>query len=245
MAEFGFEVFGQSGVLQASSEYITMGLSRSGRIVAPMTPLKGLDRVYGQHVWFSVTGTNPIPFIAPGSAFICRYIIKSGSTFFFGYDVDGVGVGSPFQYYVFDNMTPRGTIGIEVFNASGVLTFTSNRQPLRVVYAARPQGVLEGGKLYLGMTPPDPQTYAVLPAGSYAINSAYGRFGYQLYAGVYDGYFLAEQFACTSTGYRWSWLQVADLPGDSPAFDTRLRVNTYGYPFIMIIDTTRLPAMFA
>lgn len=244
MDDFGFEVYGQSGVLQASSLYITMGLSKAGRISSAMSPVKALDRVYGQHVWFTVLGTNPVPFIGPGSPFICRYVIKSGNSFTFGYDVDGVSPGQPFQYYVFDNMTPRGDFGIEVFNPSGVLTFTSNRQPLRVVFAARPSGVLDGGRLYLGMTPPDPQSYAVLPAGAYAINSAYGRFGYQLYAGVYDGYFLAEQFACTSTGYRWSWLQVADVPGDSPAFDTRLRVNTYGYPFVMIIDTTRLPTVF-
>lgn len=244
MAEFSFEVFGESGVLQASSNFITMGLSKAGRIISPMSPQKSLPRLYGEHVWFTVIGTNPIPFIAPGSPSICRYVIKSGNTFTFGYDVYSVGPNTPFQYYVFDNMTPRGNFGIEVFNEAGVLTFTSNRHPLRIVYAARPTGVLEGGKLYLGMTPPDPQSAAVLPPGTYAINSAYGRYGYQLYAGVYDGYFLAEHFACTSTGYQWSWFQVADAPSDSPAFDTRLRVNTYGNPFVLIIDAARLPSVF-
>lgn len=209
-----------------------------------MQPWRPLREIYGDHVWFTVGGVqNPIVFVGAGTSSLIRYIIRNGDSYTFGYDVAGLPPhGTGFQYYVFDNMKSFGTFGLELYNSAGAVTFNSNRPSLQVVHASVPAGMLAGGA-NVGVAIPVFREYGVLPSGKWAINAGYGRFGYQYIGGVGGGYVVAEQFGVTDTGFRWDWYAIPDSLGD-PAPDTRLFVDTYGYPYITLIDASRLPDWF-
>lgn len=181
----GLQVFNESGVELFDSNLVQYGLLKAGYLTfttwwpwyylrsaqldpndqdnyAPEDPPKS-------PIWtISVTGAiNPVAFCA-GQAILTGQSGVSGGTYTFYFQSV---VGNP-KIYIFDLMRDMGTgVGMQVFNESGVLTFTSEMPALNIVGTAMPEppaaGFQWGNEMRWG------QPYGPLTSGAYMNDRSY------------------------------------------------------------------------
>lgn len=179
----GLQVWNTDGVLLIDSSQMSMGLSKSGYITSE-TIFESGYRAYKQ-VAVQVYGSNPIVFfgVSPWQIGL-RKVSRSGRAWTFYYAVgQTIAPSLKIPYYVFDFMTPAGRVGLETYDETGRLTFTSGRAPMRVLRAVRlPRPSFSGGlfEAYQGSGGFNPQLQALgYPASSYAGNLSFPRLGFQ------------------------------------------------------------------
>lgn len=132
----GLQVINDSGVFQIDDTYKNLQLI-SKTAVTTMTQVASGSMSAGLYgYWYYdivvTSATNPVVALGGNASnwLIVGAVNISGGTWTFRVysdsDVD-------FTYYVFDVPTTSGSFGLEVFNSSGALQYTSGRYPFRPV----------------------------------------------------------------------------------------------------------------
>jgi hypothetical protein len=161
----GFQLVNAHGMVQVDESYVNLALVAKGVVSIPAGGIGGIHAAPQIHY----PGISPILCIRPVNTYaFIRRVMKSGSTYSYVINGGFAGAmnGSPlaetFSWYIFDRMSqvPASNSGLQVFNASGELTFSSNSRPMRVVTA--------------GQIPNAPlrTTPAVVNAGKYGVYAA-------------------------------------------------------------------------
>lgn len=132
----GFQTFTAEGVLQFDADLISYGYRGKGAATARKV-------VYSDYPYMEVAitvtaATYPLVFIRGERPAHLMYVTQSGTTWSFHYlTTDSFSDNTSsfvFDYYLFDRMTTGGTYGLELYNAAGQLTFTSNQPPLKLLH---------------------------------------------------------------------------------------------------------------
>jgi hypothetical protein len=131
----GFQAINDSGVYQIDDTYKNLQLITKASVTAMTQVNTGILYSGLTQYWYYdivvTSATNPVVALNGNATqwLIIGAVNISGGTWTFrvysNADVD-------FTYYVFDVPTVSGTVGLEVYNASGQLQFTSGRYPFRV-----------------------------------------------------------------------------------------------------------------
>ena len=141
----GLEVYNDSGVYQIDGSAPNYMLKASGSGTCNTAQTTGGRTRY--YTTIAVTSSEA-PLIALGNTshrMLVYAVSVSGSTWTFM--IVSSTNGATFNYYVFDkNVTPSGTVGLEVYNASGALLYKSGGKPLRIVGAGA--GTYASGRTY-------------------------------------------------------------------------------------------------
>lgn len=141
----GFEVYDSGGVLQASSEFFGYFCRKTG------TGVTGTS-VFGNTVPSEAVIAMPAGVVKPIVAIICGSALGlavAGAN----YRLSCAGpVGTAFTYYIFDraDALPASNNGLEIYNSTGEITFSSNFHPLVAMDALASPGAAES---YPGFTP--------------------------------------------------------------------------------------------
>lgn len=129
----GFQVIGDHGGIQIDENFYNMTLLAKGT-----TPYNPVD-ANGDVNWlipfqFSVSGaTTPIICFKTPKVVALATSVKSGSTFTYTGNVFSSDAGS-FSWYVFDRMpNVSNHAGLNVYDASGNITFNSDYVPMKIV----------------------------------------------------------------------------------------------------------------
>lgn len=132
----GFQSFTADGTLQFDADLTSYGYRHKGTATAQKV-------TYSNYPYMEVTvtvtaATYPLVFIRGERPVHLLYVTQSGTTWTFKYlTVDTFFDNTSsldFDYYAFDRMATGGTYGLELYNAAGQLTFTSNQPPLHLLY---------------------------------------------------------------------------------------------------------------
>lgn len=136
----GLQVTNDSGVFQIDDTYRNLQFISKTAVTAMTHVVSGsLSTGYIDYWYYDITvssATNPVVALASDDSnwIVVGAVNISGGTWTFRVysyaDAD-------FTYYVFDVPTASGTVGLEVFNSSGVLQYTSGRGPFRPVQLVR------------------------------------------------------------------------------------------------------------
>ena len=143
---FGFVAYNDSGTYQADDTYANYAITSSG------TGTFATDYSFANTIvscTITVTGVAPLIAYSCGSRMSQMTVSNSGSTWSFYMTSKVAANGSTFSYWIFDKAdqaTPSGTMGLEVFNASGVRVFHSHTKVLRV--AGIGAGTYTAGRTY-------------------------------------------------------------------------------------------------
>ena len=167
----GFQIVNANGIVQVDENYVNLGLVAKGTITIPAGGIGGM----AAPAQISFTGASPILCIRPVSTYaFIRSVTKLGNTFSYtvngGYS--GAGNTSPtaetFNWYIFDRMSQIAVTnyGIQIYNASGELTFNSSSNPMRIA------GVGQTPNAALSTAP---ATVSAAQAGIYAACISNGR----------------------------------------------------------------------
>lgn len=132
----GFQSFTADGALQFDANLTSYGYRQKGSATAQKV-------IYSNAPYMEVAvtvaaATYPLVFIRGERPVHLLYVTQSGGNWTFRYlTTDSFSDNTSsfsFDYYVFDRMATGGTYGLELYNAAGQLTFTSNQPPLRLLY---------------------------------------------------------------------------------------------------------------
>jgi len=217
---YGLEVKNEDDVLQIDETHLNYGFISSGTATCN-TFISSVSRLYRATVTVT-NGTNPVVAIhTDGNAIALSGIVTSGSTRTYYY----LGPqNAEFIYYVFDEY-PESTsgYGLQVFNASGDVTFNSNYPPMKVVgfgqFGLAQSETLPSGVYAAVME--KPEWYAF----TFEIQYPDGTWPYRsLYTGVSTTSTNVYQLGLTFEAYQSS-VEV-DIEG------------TVGSPNILVIDVT-------
>ena len=131
----GFQVYNDSGQLQVDSDSFLFYLVTKG------TETSVARGTFGNTTPSKIEVTVPKTYTNPMVAISCSSMIAEGgrtsdtNNYYFTYACAG-SVGTSFTYYVFQSYAAltTGNFGIEVYDASGKITFTTSQsKPLRII----------------------------------------------------------------------------------------------------------------
>lgn len=243
----GFQVYNEQGILQIDSSQICLSLTKSGYITHE-TPDGGPYAIrYGdKQIAISVAGENPIVFFGvSGCGTLLRRIARANGWWTFFYDVATWSGPLNIPYYVFDSVVPwAGGVGIETFDESGRLTFSSAMIPMRVLYVETvPPPVFANGLFhgYRGSNPFFSYFRRELAWGRYAGNISFPRVGFnaaQTEQTTVDD--VGEMFGVTSDSFTCNFGYIA-----RSSWGGAHQHGTFVYcripPTVTLIDTNGLP----
>lgn len=131
-----FQSFTADGTLQFDADLMSYGFRHKGSATAQKVTYSNYPYM---EVAVTVTAaTYPLVFLRGERPAHLLYVTRSGSSWTFRYlTIDSFWDNTSsytFDYFVFDRMTTGGTYGLELYNAAGELTFTSNQPPLQLLY---------------------------------------------------------------------------------------------------------------
>lgn len=183
---YGVEFRNEGGIVQIDSSYGNYYLSQSGSpsSTAISGTGTGISSLLYPQSWVVITivGINPlIAFRSSAKSFLYN-VSQSGSNWTFTIATFGA-VGTIINYYIYDTYpTPAGTgWGLEVYDSSGAVTFSSERKYLRVIdQLAGAYNFVDGVSNWNGTS------YSYTPGRTYALiqshlswgNDAFTFFGY-------------------------------------------------------------------
>jgi hypothetical protein len=135
----GFQAYTADGKLQFDADLISYGFTGKGNATAVRTVISNYPYMIAT---VNVTSAiYPLIFLRGDRPFHLLSVSKSSSSWEFRYSVPPDGAASfVFDYYVFDKMGIGGSYGLELYNASGQLTFTANQSPLHLIYVGMAPG---------------------------------------------------------------------------------------------------------
>lgn len=127
----GLQIYNDAGFIQIDDSYkncafISKGTATTDLDIDSTEPTSG--------VILSFTGrTNPMIAFRSSNLLSCIYLNKSGNTYNW-YVYVNAPLGTTFTWYLFDDPVASGVnSGLQVFTASGVLTFESGQRYARVI----------------------------------------------------------------------------------------------------------------
>jgi hypothetical protein len=170
----GFECYDQNGKLQFNDSMFCYFLRKTG---SGTTGSANVGNTDPSSIQISASGyTNPIIAIQC-SATVAFYGLFGGN---YWWACSG-GVGTAFNYFVYDRSSaiPASNFGVEVVDASGVITFSSNYRPMQVV------SFLDNMNYSSWMNPGSSQSVTF---GGKSLAVAQGETGGHRYAGPMDYY---------------------------------------------------------
>lgn len=173
----GFQIIGAHGVVQVDENYVNLGLIAKGTVTIPAggVPLNQAAQIV-------VAGSSPVLCIRPVSTYATiRRVQKSGGTYSYtlqgGYaNANGTGpTAETFNWYLFDRMalTTMSNTGVQVFNATGEITFNSNGNPMRVAAV---------GQIQNASIATSPAVVSAASSGAYAACMTQGRIDSAVFA---------------------------------------------------------------
>lgn len=123
----GMEVYDAGGVLQASADLLTHFCRQSGTGVSVANTAGGNAT---SMIVVSVSGFSK-PIVAISCASMVSFAGKFGSSYYYWCDD---AIGTAFTYYIFDaGVLPDAHIGLQLYNSSGDITFSSEYYPLQII----------------------------------------------------------------------------------------------------------------
>ena len=188
----GFECYDQNGKLQFNDSMFCYFLRKTGSGTTGSADVGNTDP---SSIQLSASGyTNPIIAIQC-SATVAFYGMYGGN---YWWACSGA-VGTSFNYFIYDrsNSIPASNFGLEVMDANGAITFSSNYRPMQVV------SFLDNMS-YSGFQNPGAAQSATYGGKSLAV--AQGETGGHRFAGPMDYYFQGmltfDPFEYDATGYQ-------------------------------------------
>jgi hypothetical protein len=187
----GFECYDENGKLQFNDSMFCYFLRKTGSGTSGSTKIGVTDP---SSISISATGyANPIIAIQCSAA-VAFFGLFGGS---YWWACDGA-VGTSFNYFVYDrsNVIPASNFGVEVVDASGAITFSSNYRPMQTISLLNNMSYPSWG------TPGTPQSVTF---GGRSLAVAQGETGGHRFAGPIDYYLdgmLVLDGPYDSTGYQ-------------------------------------------
>lgn len=127
----GFEVYDELGKLQVGSEFFSHYLASQG---TGLSTTKTFGNTTPSQIQITVPAgvTRPIIAIVCGNNRLAGIWVVNGNVH--TYACSGP-VNTPYTYYVFSSTLGQVAVGgpLELFNAAGELTYSSNRKPMRIM----------------------------------------------------------------------------------------------------------------
>ena len=244
---FGMELYAADGTLQADCNLLSYFCRKSGS--GTVTSTASAPLTYGNTV--PATMTVPISgmgYTYPLVAISCPgYQVARGMNTYGGdyrYATDAP-VGTSFTYYVFEYSAdlPSSTYGIELYDASGNITFSSNFHPLQVLDILTSGSVTHTGKTLavglpqLGGYRQWPGDYDYYDGGTpVPIGDPYTDTGYQNDSDLYGGAISNSGQTLTYGSVSFDDVYFGPSPGIIGHGDDWL----YACP-ILAVDVTNIP----
>lgn len=231
---FGAEFRNNTGIIQIDSNYGNYYLSQSGS--SATTSISGTGTgvsslLYPQS-WLvvSVTGVNPLIAFNSSQRTFLYNVTQSGSTWTFTLATMGA-IGTIINYYIYDTYptTLLTGWGLNIYDAAGKVTFSSNRKYLRVIdQIAGPYSFVSGNSNWHGdsFSYAAGRTYAVIQSHLAWANDPFTFFGYIVG--------LLAQFSGTSLTLYDERLNQSGRPYEEPYGDLEF-VDRVTY---LVVDVT-------
>ncbi len=247
----GMEIYASDGTLQANAEMLSYYCRKSGTGTVQSTASAPLT--YGNTVPATMTVpvsglgyTYPLVAVSCSGYYVARGMNALGGDFRFATDAPA---GTSFSYYIFDYSPalPASSFGIELYNASGQRTFSSNYHPMQVLDVLTTGSATHTGKM-LAAGLPECGGFRIAGGVDYYGGSAplwvpvpdgdpYTGTGYQNNADLYGARISNSGQTITHGSVSFDDVYFGPFAGDitvSPDFDTPCRV--------LAVDVTNIPA---
>lgn len=161
---YGLQVIGNDGYKQIDENYANLSFVGKGTmsIGGSVNNMAGPTTFYSGSQRFNRACNRPLVFIRPTQGYACLASIVNGGSYLDIY-LHG-NTSQNVDFYVFDQITTDeyGGFGLQVFNAAGQLTYSSNYAPLRI------KAIVPGQSGSLLNNSVGPRRIATLDAGTYA-----------------------------------------------------------------------------
>lgn len=240
---FGAEIFASDGTLQADCNLLGYFCRKSGS--GTTASATGIGNTTPSKIVIPISGmgyTYPIVAISCSGYNVARAGNSYGSDLTF---TSNAPVGTAFTYYLFDYSPalPSSTYGIELYNASGQRTYSSNFFPMQVLDILTSGNVTHTGKtLAVGLPEMGgfrqwPGDYDYYSGGSLvAPGSPYDSTGYQNDCDLYGGKVSNTGQTVTYGSVSFDDVYVGPQLGDI----TVPPDWSYACP-ILVVDVTNIP----
>lgn len=198
MVDANFIVYNDAGIEQVSFGGRNLQcISKTYLPASGFTAISGPNSVTGWQATFSVSGrTNPLVAIATDVAGASGAACYYGGNIYVGNGASGASNPAPNAWaYLLDWGYPKATsnAGLELYDASGNLFFTTANAPVRIVGPLQVPGYIDPTSPPATRTPPAGRTYATLMCANY-------RSRYVGSKNVITGDIIANDFLVSAAG---------------------------------------------